>query len=73
MENSYTGNTVYVVGVWRGNVWLGEGVYDTELAATGAARLWNIGSVVTFTVERMREIAGADIGPQHYWIERGIR
>jgi len=35
--------------------------------------MWNIGSVVTFTVERMREIAGADIGPQHYWLERGVR
>lgn len=73
MENSFTGNTVYVLGAWRGNVWLGESVYHSRHAAETAARLWNIGSVVTFTIESMREIAGENIGPQHYWLERAAR
>lgn len=72
MENSFTGNTVYVLGAWRGNVWIGEKIYPTRELADYAARLWNIGSVVTFTVESMREIAG-EHSAAAYWIERGVR
>lgn len=72
MEHQYTGEYVWVVGVWRGNVWIGESVYDNERDAIYWARLSNIGSVVNATVERFKEIAGATSAAA-YWYDKGVR
>lgn len=72
MEHQYTGKSVWVVGVWRGNCWIGESVYGSEIDAAIVARLWNIGSVVHFTVERFKEIKGASSAAA-YWYDKGVR
>lgn len=69
METQFTGRKVWVVGKWNGNVWVGKGVFRDYERADKFCDLEGFG----YSIERMYEIAGENVSPQTYWLERGRR